>query len=215
MLSFLKRLWASPRQTTPSRPDDQGFYATQFLDRHADTQLYVHWAQRAPDVAAQPYDSALGVLSLVRLMGQDRALAGLGTDQLSMLGGYFEYVQVMAGKRVIGQDEQGDFLMLVLQGTLAETRHQPSGESIRLGEARAGDLLGDFTALDGEARLSAWNALSPVTLAVLGVQSLERMQQDDPRLAAAFLVWLGKRASLRLRQANARLAAQLGRQSAD
>lgn len=214
MLSFLKRLWQKPAAPAASS-DDQGFYATQFVDRHADTQLYVHWAERAPDVAAQPYDSALGVLSLVRLMGQDRALAGLGTEQLSVLCGYFDYVQVMAGKQVIGQDEQGDFLMLVLQGTLAETRYQPSGQAIRLGEAQAGDLLGDLTALDSEPRVSSWNALSAVTLAVLNVQALERMQQDDPTLGSALVVWLGKRASLRLRQANARLAAQLGRQRND
>jgi CRP/FNR family transcriptional regulator, cyclic AMP receptor protein len=98
---------------------------------------------------------------------------------------------------------------------LVETRLQPSGERIRLGEARAGDLLGEFSALDSETRVSSWTAASPVTLAVISTPTLERMTQEDPRLAAALLTWLGKRVSRRLRQANARLGAQLTRGTAD
>ncbi|MBN8487237.1 MAG: Crp/Fnr family transcriptional regulator [Burkholderiales bacterium] len=215
MLDILKRLFGKTPSAGTARPDDQGFYATQFVERHADTQLYVHWAQRAPDLKAEPYDSALGVLALVRLLGADRQLADLGTEQLSVMGGYLDYVQIEAGKLIIGQDEQGDFMMVVLHGTLVETRLQPSGERIRLGEARAGDLLGEFSALDSETRVSSWTAASPVTLAVISASTLERMTQEDPRLAAALLTWLGKRVSRRLRQANARLGAQLTRGTAD
>jgi CRP/FNR family cyclic AMP-dependent transcriptional regulator len=214
VITFLKRLLGRPAPQA-ARPDDSGYYATQFVDRHADTQLYVHWAQRAPDLGAQAYDPSLGVLSLARLLGQDCGLAAFGAEQLSMLGGYLEYIQLDVGKQVIGQDEQGDFVMIVLGGVLAETRLQPSGERTRLGEARPGDLLGDLTALDGETRVSSWTAVMPVTLAVLSAQTLDRMTQDDPRLAAALLAWLGKRTSLRLRQANARLSALLTRQQPD
>ncbi|MBQ0959062.1 Crp/Fnr family transcriptional regulator [Ideonella sp. 4Y11] len=215
MLDSLKRLFGRSSAPAAARPDDQGFYATQFVERHADTQLYVHWAQRAPDLKAEPYDAALGVLALVRLLGADRQLADLGTEQLSVMGGYLDYVQVESGKLIIGQEEQGDFMMVVLHGMLVETRLQPSGERIRLGEARAGDLLGEFSALDSETRVSSWTAASPVTLAVISASTLERMTQDDPRLAAALLTWLGKRVSRRLRQANARLGAQLTRGTAD
>lgn len=214
MIALLKRLFGAAPAPAP-RPDDQGFYATQFVERPADTQLYVHWAERAPDLKAEPYDGALGVLSLVRLLGTDAGMAHLGTEQLSVLGGYLDYVQLQAAKQVITQDEQGDFMMVVLQGTLTETRLQPSGERTRLGEARPGDLLGDFSVLDGEPRVAAWTAVTPVTLAVLSAATLERMTQDDPRLAAALTVWLGKRVSRRLRQASARLGAQITRGTAD
>src|SRR5574343_45555 len=214
MIALLKRLFGAAPAPAP-RPDDQGFYATQFVERPADTQLYVHWAERAPDLQAEPYDGALGVLSLVRLLGTDAGMAHLGTEQLSVLGGYLDYVQLQAAKQVITQDEQGDFMMVVLQGTLTETRLQPSGERTRLGEARPGDLLGDFSVLDGEPRVAAWTAVTPVTLAVLSAATLERMTQDAPRLAAALAVWLGKRVSRRLRQASARLGAQITRGTAD
>lgn len=215
MIPLLKRLWRRPSASSGPRADDSGFYATQFVEQHADTQLFVHWAHRAPDLGAQPYDATLGVLSLVRLLAQDRGLAGMPVESLSLLGGYLEYVQIDTGKQVIGQDEQADFVMIVLQGMLAEMRLQPSGERTRLGEARPGDVLGDLTALDGEARVSSWTAVSPVTLAVLSASTLERLVQDEPRQAAALLTWLGKRVSTRLRQANARLGAQLTRQTTD
>ena len=211
MFGFFKRLFGHPTDPSRARPDDQGYHATQFVQHHADTQLYVHWAERAPDLKAATYDPALGVLALVRLLGADPSLASLGAEQLALLGGYLDYVQLDAGKQVIGQDEQGDFMMVVLQGTLAETRLQPSGARIRLSEGRSGDLLGEFSVLDGEPRVSTWTAATPVTLAVISTPALERMVQEEPRLAAALLIWLGKAVSRRLRQAKARLGAQLTR----
>lgn len=210
----MKRLLAlfRPRPAAPPpSADDSGFYATQFVDRHQDTQLFVPWALRAPDLNAKPYDSSLGVLSLVKLLGMDRALALLGAEQLAILGGYFEYVQLDNGKQIIGQDEQGDFLVVVLQGVVAEDRMQPSGARARIGESRAGDLLGEMSMLDGGTRFCACTALTPVTVAVLAGQSLERMMVEEPRLAASLLAWIAKRLSLRLRQVSARLSVQLTR----
>ncbi|GAA0743883.1 hypothetical protein GCM10009107_08880 [Ideonella azotifigens] len=214
----MKRLLAFFRARQPvaaPREDDSGFYATQFVDRHQDTQLFVPWTLRAPDLNAKPYDGSLGVLSLVKLLGQDRALALLGAEQLAVLGGYFEYVQLDSGKQIIGQDEQGDFLVVVLQGVVAEDRMQPSGARARIGESRAGDLLGEMSMLDGGTRFCACTALTPVTLAVLASQALERMMIEEPRLAASLLAWIAKRLSLRLRQVSARLSVQLTRSTHD
>ncbi len=195
-------------------PDDSGFFATRFADRHEDTRLFVPWAERSPDLQAKPYDSALGLLSLVKLLSQDRALSSLGAEQLSLLGGYFEYAQIAPGKQVIGQGEQGDFLMLVLDGSLAEQRRMPSGQHVRIGELRQGDLLGEMSLLDDESRVSSFIALSPVTIAVLPIDARERMMQDEPRLASSWMAWVARRLAMRLRQVTARLSIQLSRPAA-
>lgn len=118
------------------------------------------------------------------------------------------------GKQIIGQDEQGDFLVVVLQGTVAEDRQQPSGAKARIGESRAGDLLGEMSMLDGGTRFCACTSLTPVSLAILPSGVLGRMMQEDPFLAAALLAWISKRLSLRLRQVSARLSVQLTRGAA-
>jgi CRP/FNR family cyclic AMP-dependent transcriptional regulator len=214
-LKFFTRSRAKKNVVVPQRDDDSGYYATQFVDRNEDTRLFTEWSLRGADLQARPYDSSLGVLSLVKLLGQDRALANLGAEQLSILGGYFDYVQLDNGKQLIGQDEQGDFLLVVLQGVVAEDRKQPSGRKARIGESRAGDLLGEMSMLDGGTRFCSCTSLTPVAVAVLSSQSLQRMMQEEPYLAASLMAWMAKRLSLRLRQVSARLSVILTRQDAD
>ena len=201
----------APRAPARGRADDSGYYATQFVDRHEDTRLFVPWSHRAPDLKARPHDTAKGMAALTRLLSQDRALAALGASHLGVLAGYLDYVELDAGKRIIGQDEQGDYLLIVLAGAVAEERVQPSGAKVRLGEARPGDLLGELSVLDGGTRFCSCTALAPVTLAVLAQPALDRLLAEEPRLAAALLAWVGKRLSLRLRQVSARLSVLLTR----
>lgn len=210
---FTRLLGRSPRPLPqhPGRADDSGYYATQLADRQGDTRLFAPWAQRAPDLRAQRHDDASGVNALVRLFSHDATMAGLGAQGLGTLASYMEYAEVDAGKRIVGQDEQGDYLLILLQGAVAEDRHQPSGAKVRLGEARTGDLLGELSVLDGGTRFCSCTALSPVTLAVLAAPQLERLLAEEPRLAAAMLAWVAKRLSMRLRQVSARLSVLLTR----
>jgi CRP-like cAMP-binding protein len=211
VFTFLKRLFR-PAPQRPVFSDDSGFVATQFVDRHADTQLMVDWDGRAADIGAQVYSPEQGVPLLVRLLAHDLAMASLGEAALARLCGYVTYVQLPAGKQVIGQNEQGDHVMIVLQGKLVESRQQPSGEQRRLGEAHPGDMLGDLTGLVGETRIASWTSVSPVTLAVVSAQALDGMLADEPALAAALHAWMGKKVSIRLRQAHARMRAQTRQQ---
>lgn len=212
---FTRLLGRNPRPLPrhPARTDDSGYYATQLADRQGDTRLFAPWAQRAPDLRAQRHDDASGVNALVRLFSHDATLAGLGAQGLGTLASYMEYAEVDAGKRIIGQDEQGDYLLILLQGAVAEDRHQPSGARVRLGEVRAGEVLGELSMLDGTTRLCSCTALTPVHVAVLTQAGLARLMAEQPGLAAVLLVWLGKRLSMRLRQVSARASVLLTRLS--
>lgn len=215
MWQALSRLWRSPKKARaaaePSLQADSGYYATQFVDRQSDTRLFVRWNNRGPDVQAQEVPAPVGTQALVKLLGQDPALLALGVEWLHAIGGYFDYAKIEPGKRLFAQDEQGDFLMVVLDGQVAEDRLQPSGQKVRLGEVRSGDVVGELSMMDGSTRLGNCVALTPVTVAVLGAQSLRRLLAEEPRLAAELLIWLGKRISHRFRQASARLSVQLVR----
>jgi CRP/FNR family transcriptional regulator, cyclic AMP receptor protein len=213
-LPELLALFQRPKAPPRPRPDDSRFFATQFVDRHEDTRLYVPWS-RAPELHARPHDRQRGIDAVVRLMALDRGLSRLGDPALRLAAGHMDFVEADAGQRLLRQDEQGDFLLIVLQGTVAEERAQPSGARVRLGEARAGELLGELSVLDGGTRLSACTALTPVTLAVLAQPALDKLLEDEPRLAAALIGWIGKRLSQRLRQTSARLSVLLTRLPAE
>ena len=144
-----------------------------------------------------------------RLWGADRHVVALNADELARMAQYLEFVQVPVEREVIAQDELGDYMVIVLEGTLAVDRAQPWGGKARLAEAHAGDMLGEMSLLDAGARFSACVTLSPCALAVVEAQRLDEMITKEPRLGVALLASLSRRLSLRLRQVSARLSALL------
>ncbi|MEW6099911.1 MAG: cyclic nucleotide-binding domain-containing protein [Pseudomonadota bacterium] len=191
--------------------EDSGFFSTMFQERTDDTQLVTTWRARAQEVGAQPYDRRKGAERFAELWGADRYVASLGRAELERMSQYLDFVQVPPGQEIIGQDEQGDYMLIVLEGTVAVDRVQPWGGRARLAEARPGDMLGEMSLLDAGARFSACKTLTPCVLAVLDAEGLDRMIMQEPRLGLALLASLARRLSLRLRQVSARLSALLSR----
>lgn len=205
----LKRGSAAAARSSDEGPaTDSGYFSTQFSDRGDEAQLAT-WVERAKQVGAQPLDRKVAEPLFAKLWGADRYVAALSADELSRMSHYLQFVTVPVNQEVIGQDEQGDYMLIVLQGTLAVDRVQPWGGRARLAEARAGDMLGEMSLLDAGARFSACTTLTPCTLAVVDAQRLDEMIMFEPRLGLALLASLSRRLSLRLRQVSARLSALL------
>lgn len=211
LIQKLKGGSPTPGASPELSPDDSGFFSTMFQERSDDTQEIASWKTRAQEVEAQPYDRQRGADRFAELWGVDRYVAALSKDELDRMSQYLDFVQVPADKEVIGQDEQGDYMLIVLEGTLAVDRVQPWGGRARLAEARAGDMLGEMSLLDAGSRFSACTTLSTCVLAVVDAQGLDQMIMQEPRLGLALLASLARRLSLRLRQVSARLSALLSR----
>jgi CRP-like cAMP-binding protein len=180
-----------------------------FLEREEQTPPLVPWAVRASQLQVRPVDSSEGAQRFARAWNNDRHAVALVEGELRRLTEYLSFVHIAPDSEVIAQDEQGDYLLIVLEGTIAVDRVQPWGGRARLGEARVGDLLGEMSLLDAGTRFSSCRTLTPCVVAVLEAQALDRMMKDDARLAAVLLAALARRLSLRLRQASARLSALL------
>ncbi|MBX3619518.1 MAG: cyclic nucleotide-binding domain-containing protein [Rhizobacter sp.] len=200
---------ASGRAADEEPSADSGYFSTQFSDRADEVQPLATWAARAKEVGAQPLDRKLAEPLFAKLWGADRYVAALSADEFMRMSQYLQFVTVPVNQEVIGQDEQGDYMLIVLEGTLAVDRVQPWGGRARLAEARAGDMLGEMSLLDAGARFSACTTLTPCTLAVVDAQRLDEMIMFEPRLGLALLASLSRRLSLRLRQVSARLSALL------
>lgn len=171
--------------------------------------LRMNWPARARRVRAQAFDPGRGRALLAALWRADRQGLALGADEVERLAGHFDYFAVPEAQAVIGQDEAGDYLLVVLEGRLAVERLQADGKPAWLAEARAGDLLGEMALLDAGARFSACTTLTPCVLAVLSSERLDRLMAEEPRLALALLASLARRLSLRLREVSTRLSALL------
>jgi CRP/FNR family transcriptional regulator, cyclic AMP receptor protein len=208
LLDRLKRGSASGAGSD-THPGDSGYFSTQFSDRGDEVLAIATWAERAKQVGAQPLERKQAEPLFAKLWGADRYVAALSPEELLRMSQYLQFVTVPVNQEVIGQDEQGDYMLIVLEGTLAVDRVQPWGGRARLAEARAGDMLGEMSLLDAGARFSACTTLTPCTLAVVDAQRLDEMIMIEPRLGLALLASLSRRLSLRLRQVSARLSALL------
>jgi len=188
---------------------DSSYFSQQFQDREDLEPAIATWAQRSVEVGAQPLERGLGEPVFAKLWSADRYVAALKPVELARMCQYLSFVTVPAGQQVIGQDEHGDYMVIVLDGTLAVDRIQPWGGRARLAEAKAGDMLGEMSLLDAGARFSACTTLTACRLAIIDARSLDEMIASEPRLGLALLASLSRRLSLRLRQVSARLSALL------
>lgn len=209
MKKLLERLAPGAAATDDDEGADPAFFATQFQERGDEAPALVDWAARAAAIGAQPFDAARGAALFSQVWVADRHAVRLSAAELLRLGQYLQFAAVPAGREVIGQDEQGDYLLIVLEGLIAVDRVQPWGGRARLAEARSGDVLGEMSLLDAGTRFSACSTLSSCVLAVLDARHLDELMAREPRLALALLASLARRLSLRLRQVSARLSALL------
>jgi CRP/FNR family transcriptional regulator, cyclic AMP receptor protein len=177
-----------------------------------DTAAVVPWPDRAAELKAETLDPRETAERLAQLWRVDPALAAFGPVAADRLAPLLKGAQLRPDQLVIRQDEISDFLLVLLEGRVSVERSHAGGSVTRLMEARAGDLLGEMALFDGGARFSSCRTLSSCSVAVLDAAALERLLADDPPLAAALLMSITRRISLRLRQTGARLFALLAPQ---
>lgn len=189
--------------------EDTGFFSSIYQEPAESPQVLTAWKDRATQIGAKTVDRRAAADIFGKLWGADRHVVSLTPDELMRMAQYLEFVQVPAGQEVISQDELGDYMIIVLDGTLSVDRGHSWGGKTRLAEAHAGDMLGEMSLLDAGARFSSCATLTPCLLAVVKAKRLDEMIAREPKLGVALLASLSRRLSLRLRQVSARLSALL------
>ena len=194
-----------------SLPDESGqtdsvLFTSAFADQGVDPAMLVPWDARANEVGARRMPAARGISVLQALWAKDKYMSRLDSAAVKRLEGFFDFAVVEADRDVIRQDEYGNFMVVLLTGTMAVDRIQPWGEQLRLTEARPGDILGEMSLLDSGKRFSHCTTLTECEIAVLGTQAMDEMMDREPQLAAALVALLARKLSTRLRVVGARLS---------
>ena len=205
----MKGVLALLRRSSPT--DDAGktdsmLFTSAFADQGVDPAMLVPWDARANEVGAKRMPAARGVSVLQALWAKDKYMSRLGPSAVKRLERFFDFAVVEADRDVIRQDEYGNFMIVLLTGTIAVDRIQPWGEQLRLTEARPGDILGEMSLLDSGKRFSICATLTECEIAVLGTQAMDEMMDSEPQLAAALVALLARKLSTRLRVVGARLS---------
>jgi CRP-like cAMP-binding protein len=206
---FVSQPSARVAEADKAEADDEGYFATQFMERPETMRANSAWTARALVVGAHALDPEVGLSLLLKSWGKDALMASLSPMDHRKLLTHLDFVTVPPGRELIVQDEKGDYALVVLEGLVAVDRVQPTGARARLAEAREGDVLGEMSLLDAGARFASCLTLSRCSLAVVTNSALDELAIEEPRLGMALMTSTARRLSLRMRQLSARLGALL------
>ena len=185
---------------------DSMLFTTAFAGHGVDASLLVPWEARAVEVGATRLNSGRGSKLLQGLWAKDKYMRQLDKDAVQRMERFFEFATVAANRDIIRQDEYGNFMVVLLSGSIAVDRVQPWGERLRLAEAAPSEILGEMSLLDSGMRFSVGTTLRNCEIAILSAEALDEMLTADPALAASLIALLARKLSLRLRVVSARLS---------
>lgn len=151
--------------------------------------------------ASQPefFDQLLKVIEIIYLFDDFRR------DELSVVAEEMYCYRAPAGCQILYEGESGDFMMLLLEGTVEIVKLDGSGHPQRIGTAKAGKTLGEMSLIDGDPRSASCLALSPVTFATLDREHLSHIFETNPKIGIKILTLLVLLLNQRLRTVNHQL----------
>ena len=198
------------RHKSKPEPDEEKLdsllFTTAFTDHEVDTNLLESWEARAVEVGASRLNPSHGTKLLQGLWAKDKYMRQMDEKAIGRMERFFDFATVPANRDIIRQDEYGNFMLVLLSGSMAIDRVQPWGERLRLAEAAPGDILGEMSLLDSGVRFSVCTTISDCEIAILSAEAMDEMLSADPALAANLIALLARKLSLRLRIVSARLS---------
>jgi CRP/FNR family transcriptional regulator, cyclic AMP receptor protein len=122
--------------------------------------------------------------------------------------GYFSISSIAEGEEIFHEGDAGSFMCILHSGQVAVQKSSGDGQPVTVATLRSGRAFGEMAVLDGERRSATCVAASDCQLLNLGKDSLEKMLNDAPKIAAKIIRALAISLSKRLRMADGQLLAQ-------
>lgn len=151
---------------------------------------------------------------LARMVAAMPLFVGLDAAELAALCQRMQLFDAQPSDMMIREGEPGDFMVLVLKGSVDVLRRNRFNYPSRIAVAEAGKALGEMSMFDGEPRFASCVALEPTRVAILGREAMTALFDAQPALGNRVLLRLAQLLSERLRQASAKLVSyvEAGRQ---
>ena len=106
-------------------------------------------------------------------------LAPLSTDQHRQLAQGAKTVQLAPGQTLFTQDEHGESLYIIHRGQVDILVRQGDGTFSKVATLGVGDVVGEMSALTGQARTATVRANSPLSVIEICKRDLQRLIQAD------------------------------------
>ena len=108
--------------------------------------------------------------------------------EIAALAHYMRCYRAPAGIEVIVEEEPGDFMLLLIDGTMEIVKKDYRGLPVRIADANPGKTLGEMSVIDGEPRFASCVTLTEVVFAVLDREQLTKVLADKPHMGVKLLM---------------------------
>ena len=117
----------------------------------------------------------------------DGFVASLTSEEIDDLLARGVRRQFRRGAFIFTEGDSSDHVVFVLAGRVKVSSFTAEGKEVVLAVRGPGELLGEFSALDGEPRMASVSAVEAVEVLVLPADRFELFLQDHARLAVMLL----------------------------
>jgi CRP/FNR family transcriptional regulator, cyclic AMP receptor protein len=139
-------------------------------------------------------------------------LEDLTPQEADTLGSLMPRVRARAGQVLIREGEVGDWMLLLLAGTVDVIKTAQGGGVSRLAVIKQGAAVGEMSMLDSAPRYATCVAIDEVQAGVLTRGVIARLIQEHPAIGAKLLVKLTQLLAQRLRNTSNQLVKLLQQQ---
>lgn len=138
-------------------------------------------------------DRILGIIEHIHLFED------FGRDEIEILGRYLKAYRAPAGREIIREAEPGDFMVLLIEGSVEIVKLDSRGLPQCLAVAGPGKTLGEMSLIDGEPRFASCVTREPCVFAALDRTALSRIVAEQPKIGVKILMELLMLLNQRLR----------------
>ncbi|MDB5984239.1 MAG: cyclic nucleotide-binding protein [Pseudomonas sp.] len=121
--------------------------------------------------------------------------------------GYFSISSIEQGSAIFQEGDAGSFMCIINSGTVSVRKLNPEGQAVEIALLRKG-AFGEMAVLDGERRSATCIAATRCHLLNLGKDSLDKMLNEAPKVAAKIIRAIAVALSRRLRMVDGQLLSQ-------
>ncbi len=137
-------------------------------------------------------------------------LEDLSASEANALGALMPRVRAKAGQVLIKEGELGDWMLIILSGTVDVTKKTEEGDKpSRLAVVKQGAALGEMSMLDAAPRYASCTAIEAVEAVVLTRAAIAELIESHPTTGAKVLVKLTQLLAQRLRNTSNQLVKRL------
>jgi CRP/FNR family cyclic AMP-dependent transcriptional regulator len=133
--------------------------------------------------------------------------------EIRLMSHFMNVYAAELGVEVIREGAPGDFMMLVLEGSIEVMKRDRWNAPRLIAVLDPGKTVGEMSMIDGEPRFATCVAAERCVLAVLSRENLARIILEQPILGAKILMELVLMLSQRLRQTSQKLVSYMDREA--